>query len=225
MLKKIMTSFPLVPVEGDGIIIRRDIITGIEKVNFLIEKAKKEAMNERLNIKNECKHLAERAHLEGYVQGFTLFLTQFTDLVNHCEKIVREKQEFLAGEITNLIRESVNSPALLIDVIAEWANILPAKSEPMNLYFPETMQVYFSEIDTGLRSRISIPYLISFHNSEKFILKWKEYIAEYSPIQYSTDLGECLKNILAEHQKSDRKLIKNILMEFIESSSEKFNSE
>lgn len=183
MPKQIHISHPVNP--NNSIVVSAKTLNQNKRVIALEQQAKKNASRILHDAERERETFTLHGYQQGYQQAMIYALQQTVNYFSASEAMAKHWRDILIDEMREILFRAVDHPDTILVVLNEWLRELPAREAVLYLALPDYLS---NEMRTQLTEQLAKNWpgtlQLDYHHEPRFVMRYADQIAEYSPEKY-----------------------------------------
>lgn len=187
----------------ENVLLRRQEVKKLDKVNTLSEHARKEAQKIVAQSHRQAELIYRQAFTAGYEEGMLMAAEAVSEFISAVDKQSRELSKQLATEIQQKLTEFFSDEKIVLAVLDGWLDqTLPEKEGGVQLLLPDACKAFHRHALDLVASKTSGNIEVVYHKETHFIFKYRDRIASFEP------------QIIIDEQKETKIVFNRIYQEF-----------
>jgi len=167
----------------EGILIPASALKQRERVENILKQAQHNASKIIKQANIEAQTIRMSAQSAGYQAGITLSINAVADYIDNGQSIYLQFYSKTHESMLKKLRDALNSPEIFPLLLEHWlADVIPDEEHsPLFLLVPKMTLKQQTELSSYIASIWSGKVVIEQHTDNRFIIKYKSNLAEFSP--------------------------------------------
>jgi len=167
----------------EGILIPASALKQRERVENILKQAQHNASKIIKQANIEAQTIRMSAQSAGYQAGITLSINAVADYIDNGQSIHLQFYSKTHESMLKNLRDALNSPEIFPLLLEHWlADVIPDEEHsPLFLLVPKMTLKQQTELSSYIASIWSGKVVIEQHTDNRFIIKYKSNLAEFSP--------------------------------------------
>jgi len=167
----------------EGVLIPGSDLKKREKVENILKQAKHHASKIIKEANIQAQTIRESAQSAGYQAGIILSINSVADFIDNNQSIYLKFYTKTHESMLKNLRHALNSPEIFPLLLEHWlADVIPDEEHStLFLLVPKMALKQQSELSSYIASLWSGKVVIEQHTDNRFVIKYKNDLAEFSP--------------------------------------------
>lgn len=208
-----------------GVLIGRKQMQRNMRTTRLEEQAQKHVQRILREAHHQAEIVQQHAYQQGYQQGMLYAMKHVAAYMAASQTTISHWHESLITHVREMLTAAVDHPDTLLLLLEEWLRTLPKPDETLYLTLPDTAQGLQPKLINVLKASWTGPVQFDYHAEPRFVMRYADRVAEFSPEQYVELASRSLQQYLDTLPEDCRRVSKHALQQLIEQSyTEEFMS-
>lgn len=168
----------------DAVLIRRKHLQQNLRAVRLEEQAQQHAQRILRDARQQAELFHRHAYQDGYQQGLLCAVQHVASFLTASQSLFRSERERLAVHARALLSAAVDKPEVLLLLLEEGLRKFPESDETLYLILPDSARALEPKLNDLLASDWGGTSQLDYHAESRFIMRYADQVAEFSPEQY-----------------------------------------
>jgi len=188
------TYQPSLSEAEEGVLISRTAREQYCRARTVTEIAQRHARNIVTRAQHEASLLHTEGWRQGYCDGLLAAVDSVTGYIASGETLRQRLQYELQDEVTRLLAETLQNADILPQLVAGWTQQLASEEsdQAVTLLLPQAWRRDVGRLAASLSAACSRPLRYEYHHHMRCVLKYRDRLAEFDPVEITQRLCEDL---------------------------------
>ncbi|WP_369788279.1 hypothetical protein [Rouxiella sp. WC2420] len=183
-MQKTIGSFEI-STAVEGVLIPKSILIMRHQRQCLLDQAQRNASQIIKQAEKEAKSIRESAYCAGYQAGVLMSVKSIADYIDNSQELYLQFIQQAQENITKNLQCILGNEEFFLTLFSRWSEEIQSSQDPikpvLHLLLPSGFCKHRDKLLAQIRQKWSDTIKIENHDENRFVIKYKNKLAEFSP--------------------------------------------